>query len=81
MLDSGAHLWKCLLYIDLNMVRAGVVGHPKDWEWTGYHELMGLRERYRLVDRAKLLKLLEASTEQSFREHYEYCIDEAIERG
>ena len=43
MIESGEHLWGCLLYIDLNMVRAGVVDHPKDWPWTGYQELMGHR--------------------------------------
>ena len=80
MVESGRHLWKCLVYIDLNMVRAGVVGHPKDWEWTGYHELMGFRKRYRLIDMAKLLEQLEVGTEQSFRENYAFCIDEAIER-
>lgn len=30
-IDSGSHLWACLVYIDLNMVRAGVVPHPRDW--------------------------------------------------
>ena len=25
MIESGAHLWRCLTYIELNMVRAGVV--------------------------------------------------------
>jgi REP element-mobilizing transposase RayT len=28
---SGEHLIQCLVYIDLNMVRTGVVGHPKQW--------------------------------------------------
>ncbi len=31
MIDSGPYLWACLLYIDLNMVRAGVVAHPEQW--------------------------------------------------
>jgi putative transposase len=80
MIDSGDYLWKCLLYIDLNMVRAGVVGHPREWEWTAYHELMGTRKRYRLVDTAELLAHLGAGTEESFRENYEACVKEAIAR-
>ncbi len=28
--DSGYHLINCLIYIDLNMVRAGVVKHPSE---------------------------------------------------
>ena len=27
-------------HIKLNMVRCGVVAHPKDWEWVGYHEFL-----------------------------------------
>jgi putative transposase len=37
MIDGGDHLWNCLRYIDLNMVRAGVVLDPMDWRWCGYH--------------------------------------------
>jgi hypothetical protein len=31
------------------MVRAGVVSHPRQWEWTGYREIMGQRKRNRLL--------------------------------
>ncbi|MFH0907206.1 MAG: transposase, partial [bacterium] len=41
MIEDGEHLWRCMRYIDLNMVRAGQVAHPSDWEWTGWGELMG----------------------------------------
>ncbi len=56
--DTGEHLWRCLLYIDLNMVRAGVVSHPGEWPWTAYHELTGSRSRYRLLDLERLVDLL-----------------------
>jgi putative transposase len=36
MIESGDHLRRCIRYIGLNMVRAGVVEHPAEWEWTGY---------------------------------------------
>ena len=49
MVDGGDYLWNCIKYIDLNMVRAGVVAHPEQWAWTGYQELMGQRKRYRLL--------------------------------
>jgi hypothetical protein len=42
-------------YIDLNMVRARVVAHPREWDWCGYQELSGRRQRYRLIDREELL--------------------------
>ena len=31
------HLAQCLIYIDLNMVRAGVVNDPGDWPDPDYH--------------------------------------------
>ena len=39
-IEPGGHLWRCLVYIELNMVRAGVVRHPRDWRWISYQELM-----------------------------------------
>lgn len=40
-IETGVYLWRCLCYIDLNMVRAGVVEHPQDWLFGGYHEIQG----------------------------------------
>jgi len=34
--ESEHHLFQCLKYIDLNMVRAGVVSHPSQWAFCGY---------------------------------------------
>jgi putative transposase len=61
MIDGGDHLWNCLRYIDLNMVRAGVVGHPEEWAWCGYHELVGKRKRYLLLDLERLAEILALS--------------------
>jgi len=58
MIDSGEYLWRCLRYIDLNMVRAGVVSSPAEWAWCGYQELSGLRSRYRVIDREALADAL-----------------------
>jgi hypothetical protein len=34
--ESNRYLRKCITYIDMNMVRAGVVEHPTQWEFCGY---------------------------------------------
>jgi len=78
MIDDGEHLWACLRYIDLNMVRAGVVNHPREWEWTGWHELAGDRKRYRLIDRDALLGRMEGITWERFRAHYAEMIEGAV---
>lgn len=31
-IQADDHLHQCVVYIDLNMVRAGVVKHPREWE-------------------------------------------------
>jgi len=36
--EGDFHLIRCMVYMDLNMVRAGVVSHPGEWAFSGYHE-------------------------------------------
>lgn len=59
MIEDGRHLLNCLWYVDMNMVRAGVVDHPRDWRWCGYDELTGRRKRYRILDIDRLLETLD----------------------
>ena len=80
MIDAEGYLWNCLKYIDLNMVRAGVVKHPSDWAWTGFCELVGTKNRYRLVDLSRLLELLGGWPQAQFRMAYRDAIQEAIKR-
>ena len=32
-IEQKSHLIRCLVYIDLNMIRAGVVDHPQLWQY------------------------------------------------
>jgi putative transposase len=81
MVDSGDYLWNCLRYIDLNMVRAGVVCHPRDWPWCGHMELTGKRQRYRLLDIDRLVQLLGLPNAQSLAEIHEHRIAQSIRDG
>ncbi len=56
--ESGEHLFQCLVYIDLNMVRAGVVEHPSEWPFCGYNEIQKPRSKNILIDYERLRKLL-----------------------
>jgi len=49
-IESGEHLLRCLVYVDLNMVRAGVVGHPEQWPHGGYKEIQHPRRKNILID-------------------------------
>ena len=31
LVESGRHLTRCFFYVELNMVRAGLVRHPEEW--------------------------------------------------
>ena len=56
--ENGRHLFNCMLYLDANIVRAGVVKHPQDWPYCGYQELVGIKQRYILVDKDELAHFL-----------------------
>ncbi len=70
MIQDGRHLFNCLCYVDLNMVRAGAVSHPTEWNWCGYNELIGKRARFRILDTDRLLESLEIDDLQKFRTNY-----------
>jgi putative transposase len=78
MIDDGEHLLSCLRYIDLNMIRAGAALHPREWSWTGWHELVGLKRRNRLLDVDALLRRIPGQTRESFSGFYQRFIDEAL---
>ena len=54
--ETEQHLVRCLVYIDLNMVRAGVVKHPAEWPFGGYSEILQPPKRYKLIDQEALVK-------------------------
>ena len=54
LVEEGRYLWRCLCYVELNMVGCGVVSHLREWEGSGYHEINGTRQRYCLLDLDRL---------------------------
>jgi putative transposase len=80
MVDTGEYLFRCIQYIELNMVRCGVVRHPAEWRWSGYAELMGLRRRWRLLDVERVLSLLGTDDLTSFRNNLNNGLAEAIQK-
>jgi REP element-mobilizing transposase RayT len=76
--ETDSHLVQCLLYIDVNMVRAGVVRHPSEWPFTGYNEIQAPRERYALVDYEGLRALLNFRRMEDLAEAYRGWIEETI---
>ena len=67
--DCKNHLIQCLRYIDLNMVRAGVVKHPSEWSQSGFNEIQSPPERYQIIDQEKLGQLLGIDSKSKLIEH------------
>ncbi len=67
-------------FIDLNMVRAGVVEKPSDWEWCGFNEIIGTRKRYFLLNIPEILLQCQCRSLKELRTTYIDIIDEALSR-
>ena len=72
--------WKfrCLVYIDLNMVRAGVVNHPSEWPFSGYGEIQEPRQRYALIDYEKLQHLLGIESYDQLKDTHRRWVEESL---
>ena len=44
LIDSDKYLLTCMRYIELNPVRARMVGHPGEYKWSSYHANTQLKE-------------------------------------
>ena len=75
------HLIRCLAYIDLNMVRAGVVEHPSEWNYGGYNEIQHPRQRYSLINRRALADLLGLSDDEQLKQYHRQWVEEILKNG
>ena len=79
--QADGHLARCMVYIDLNMVRAGAVEHPSDWMHAGYNEIQSLQKRYRCIDVPALAALLGFSEADSLRDGLRAWVNQALAKG
>jgi len=78
---TDRHLARCMMYIDLNMVRARVVGHPSQWNVCGFNEIQSSRSRYRIIDIDTLVELTGTASGKEFRVTHRAWVEEALIRG
>ena len=78
MIQTDDHFSRCLFYVDLNMVRAGVVKHPSEWKHGSHAEFTGTRKRYRIINIDRLLECLWMSSEKEFRQWYLQTLAETL---
>ncbi|BBO85761.1 hypothetical protein DSCO28_63270 [Desulfosarcina ovata subsp. sediminis] len=68
-----------MVYVDLNMVRAGVVTHPSEWKWGGFHEIQNPKTRYRLIDHDMLRQFLNTEDQDELVKTHQGWIDSQLE--
>ena len=78
LVEEGQYLWRCLCYIELNMVRCRSADHPRSWDWLGFHEIVGQRQRYRLLDLDRLCWRLRTDSLPELRKNLEAALGQLI---
>jgi putative transposase len=78
-IETDEHLHRCLVYIALNMVRAGVVD-PVNWLNSGYREIQQPPKRYAVIDLYGLLDLCGFSKLANFQQVHRQWIEAALKR-
>ncbi len=76
-IDTDTYLGRCMAYVDLNMVRAGVVSKPEHWCWGGYNEIQLPLSRYAVIDIPALLEIFGTSKLNILQSAHRDWINEA----
>ncbi len=81
VIEDGEHLLRCIVYIDLNMVRAGVATHPAQWPHGGYNEIQTPRRKCSLIDYDALFRLSGFDNYANFKNAHRKWVDAAIAKA
>ena len=77
-IESGNHLFRCIVYIDLNMVRAGVVAHPSEWPFCGYNEIQEPKRKNVLINYERLTRLLGFDSYDKVKMYHKRWVEEHL---
>ncbi len=80
-IENGDHLLRCLIYIDLNMVRTGAVKHPSEWAFCGYNEIQKPKRKNVLINYEKLTELLGFDSYDEVKKYHKRLVDDFLENG
>jgi putative transposase len=70
-----------MVYMEMNMVRAGVVRHPSQWRWGGYREIQRPKRKCALVAYERLSELAGFETYDEFRSCHERWLEASLKDG
>jgi putative transposase len=72
---------RCLIYIDLNMVRVGVVGHPSKWSHGGHNEIQFPRRKNIIIACDRLHRLAGFKDYESFASAHRKWVQDSIDKN
>ena len=79
--QADKHLHRCMVYIDLNMVRAGAVNHPETWKDSGFSEIQNPPKRYSIIDLQSLTELSGVADVRDFQTAHRQWVEQGMENG
>ena len=79
--EDGDHLIQCLVYIDLNMVRAGVVKHPAEWPYSGYNEIQEPKRKNVLINYERLRAFLGFDAYDKVKTAHRKWVESCLKNG
>jgi len=79
-IEANSHLAQCMVYVDLNMVRAGVVNHPSEWPFCGYNEIQNPRPRKSLINHKSLIDFFGVGSMDKLQEAYRDWVSEGLKK-
>ncbi len=80
-IENGDHLIRCIVYIDLNMVRAGVVKHPSEWPYSGYNEIQQPKRKKILINYERLKELLGFDSYEHVKTAHKQWVESCLSDG
>jgi putative transposase len=78
-IETGEHLLRCLVYVDLNMVRAKVVKHPSEWLHCGYNEIQTPHRKNVIIAYDRICHLTGFKDYEAFRLAHQKWVLASIE--
>lgn len=77
-IEDGDHFRRCLVYIDLNMVRAGVVKQPSQWLFGGYNEIQSPKRKNVLINYDRLVDILGMQSYDAVKQNHKMWVNEEL---
>lgn len=81
LIQKSGFLAASLSAIDMLPVARKFVRHPSEWECSGFQELVGIRQRYRLIDRKNICRLSGFKDYTDFSRQHLSQVESLIERN